>query len=95
MRLPSRRFRRGAEEGADGSLAVSAGDMEDRRQRTFWIAEPLEQPLDAIKSKNIRTGREGREAIELRLNRRIVRSRAIRHLAAQAAFGTGVRNSMS
>ena len=37
------RLDRGAQEGAGRALAVGAGDMEDRRQPTLRIAEPVEQ----------------------------------------------------
>ena len=42
------RLQHGAQIGDDGALAVGAGDMDDRRQAPFGMAEALQQPPDAV-----------------------------------------------
>jgi hypothetical protein len=44
-------FQQRSREGGGRALAVGAGDVDDRRQVELRIAEPVEQPCDAIERK--------------------------------------------
>lgn len=59
---------RGAEKGAGRAFAVGAGDMEDRWQAVLRVAETGEQRRDALKAKDVGTGGERPEAVELMLD---------------------------
>ena len=51
MNGEARRFEHGLQVGRGRALAVGAGDMDDRRELTFGMAQPLQQPLHAAQGK--------------------------------------------
>ena len=54
----ARRSREGAQESDRRTLAVGAGDMDDRRSRSRAIAQRGEQPLDPLSERSNRPAME-------------------------------------
>ncbi len=76
-------FESGAQERAGRALPVRAGDVEHMRQAVLRPSEPLQQARDPIEPEPVPMGGDGAEAVELRLDGRMVRPREIRHQAAR------------
>ena len=75
-------FKRRAEEGDGGTLAVGAGNVEDGRQPILRAAEPLENGGDTLETEPVAGRRKLRQSVELRLDVRMRRAREIGHQAA-------------
>jgi hypothetical protein len=73
------RFERGAQEGAGRAFAVGASNMEDRRQGAVRIADAVEQLGDALQTQYVGAGRQGRKAVELGLDARIIGDGVVGH----------------
>ena len=67
----ARAFQHGAQIGADRALAVGAGDMDDRRQFAFGMAELGEQPLDAVEHEIDALGMKREQPFEDGIARRV------------------------
>ena len=68
MDAPAVRLQRRAQEGAGGTLAIGAGDMEHRRKRVLGIAEAGKEMGDALQPEHVGAGAEREQAIELALD---------------------------
>jgi hypothetical protein len=77
-----RGFERGAEEGAGRALAVGPRDMEHRRQAVVRVPQPVEQREDAVEPEDVGGVDRRAQAVELGLDRGIVRPREVGHYAA-------------
>ena len=62
------RLDRGTQESAGRSLAVGAGDMEDRRQLLLRIAQSLKQRGDPFQPQYVAPRRQHRQPVELTLD---------------------------
>ena len=64
MHRMAARFQHGAGEGADRTFAVGAGDVNDRRQFAFGMAEIGQQPQDPIQHQVDLLGMECQKPFE-------------------------------
>ncbi len=67
MRPPPRGFRDGAQKGAGAALAIGAGDMDDRRQAAFRVAERREAMLQPAEAEVDQLRVQGMQAFDHRL----------------------------
>ena len=67
-----------AREGGGRALAVGAGDMNDRRQVELGIAEPVEQPRDAIERKVVALRVQRHQALDFAVGEKSCHQRSQR-----------------